>query len=101
MLKILEPYDLKALGHNSAAYLHLLIEAKKLAYADLAQYVGEPTAMGVQEAHFLTDAYAASRRALIDPSRVADRPAPGKTATASVTHYITFADYIDHLGWSR
>src|SRR5690348_3878779 len=42
MLKILEPYDLKGLGHNSARYLHLLIEAKKLAYADIAQYVGEP-----------------------------------------------------------
>ena len=37
MLRILEPYDLKAMGHNSATYLHHLIEAKKLAYADLAQ----------------------------------------------------------------
>ena len=92
MLKILEPYDLKALGHNSAAYLHLLIEAKKLAYADLAQYVGEPTAMGVPAAHFLTDAYAASRRALIDPARAADRPAPGKPETASETIYLTVAD---------
>src|SRR5213076_29148 len=92
MLKILEPYDLKALGHNSAAYLHLLIEAKKLAYADLAQYVGEPTAMGVPAAHFLTDGYAASRRALIDPARAADRPAPGKPETASETIYLTVAD---------
>src|SRR5438477_98226 len=92
MLKILEPYDLKALGHNSAGYLHLLIEAKKLAYADLAQYVGEPTAMGVPAAHFLTDAYAASRRALIDPARAADRPAPGKPETASETIYLTVAD---------
>src|SRR5207249_10073147 len=88
----LEPYDLKALGHNSAAYLHLLIEAKKLGYADLAQYVGEPTAMGVPVAHFLTDAYAASRRALIDPARAADRPAPGKPLTASETIYLTVAD---------
>ena len=39
--KILEPYDLKAMGHNSAPYLHHLIEAKKLAYADLARYVGD------------------------------------------------------------
>src|SRR5213079_122199 len=86
------PYDLKALGHNSAAYLHLLIEAKKLAYADLAQYVGEPTAMGVPAANFLTDAYAASRRALIDPARATDRPAPGKPETASETIYLTVAD---------
>src|SRR6266700_1729185 len=81
MLKILEPYDLKALGHNSAPYLHLLIEAKKLAFADIARYVGEPTAMTLPAANLLTDAYAASRRALLDPSREADLPntvAPGK-----------------------
>src|SRR2546425_5119975 len=92
MLKILEPYDLKALGHNSAAYLHLLIEAKKLAYADIARYVGDPTAMTLPVANLLTDAYAASRRALLDPSRAADRPAPGKPLTASETIYLTVAD---------
>ncbi len=92
MLKILEPYDLKALGHNSAPYLHLLIEAKKLAYADIARYVGEPTAMTLPAANLLTDAYAASRRALLDPSRAADRPAPGKPLTASETIYLTVAD---------
>src|SRR5690349_14380928 len=41
MLRILEPYDLKAMGHNSAAYLHHLIEAKKLSYADLDRFVGD------------------------------------------------------------
>ncbi|PYP16764.1 MAG: gamma-glutamyltransferase [Gemmatimonadetes bacterium] len=92
MLKILEPYDLKALGHNSARYLHLLIEAKKLAYADIAHYVGEPAAMTVPAAHLLTDAYAASRRALVDPARAADRPAPGKPMTSSETIYLTVAD---------
>jgi len=92
MLKILEPYDLKALGHNSARYLHLLIEAKKLAYADIARYVGEPAAMTVPAAHLLTDAYAASRRALVDPARAADRPAPGKPMTSSETIYLTVAD---------
>jgi gamma-glutamyltranspeptidase / glutathione hydrolase len=92
MLKILEPYDLKGLGHNSARYLHLLIEAKKLAYADIAQYVGEPAAMSVPAAHLLTDAYAASRRALVDPARAADRPAPGKPMTSSETIYLTVAD---------
>ncbi|WP_409927398.1 gamma-glutamyltransferase family protein, partial [Gemmatimonas sp.] len=39
MLRILEPYDLAAMGHNSPAYLHHLIEAKKLAYADLDRFV--------------------------------------------------------------
>ena len=92
MLKILEPFDLKGLGHNSAAYLHLLIEAKQLAYADIARYAGEPAAMTVPPGSLLTDAYAASRRALIDPARATDRPAPGKPLTASETIYLTVAD---------
>src|SRR5436309_1858265 len=92
MLKILEPFDLKGLGHNSAAYLHLLIETKKLAYADIARYTGDPAAMSVPTGSLLTDAYAASRRALIDPARAADRPAPGKPLTASETIYLTVAD---------
>ena len=92
MLRMLEPYDLRALGHNSAAYLHLLIEAKKLAYADLARYVGEPHAMTVPPGAFLSDAYIAARRALIDSAHAADRPQPGKPLTASETIYLTVAD---------
>ncbi len=42
MLNILEAYDLPALGHNSAAYLHLLTEAMRRAFADRAQFVGDP-----------------------------------------------------------
>ncbi len=42
MLNILDNVDLKSLGHNSADYLHYLLEAKKLAYADLAQWIGDP-----------------------------------------------------------
>ena len=92
MLRILEPYDLKSLGHNSAAYLHLLIETKKLAYADIARYVGEPAQMTVPAAALLGDAFVAQRRAQIDPVHAADRPAPGKAATASETIYLTVAD---------
>ena len=92
MLRMLEPYDLKALGRNSSAYLHLLIEAKKLAYADLARYVGEPNALTVPPTALLTDAYVAARRALIDTARAADRPQPGKPLTASETIYLTVAD---------
>lgn len=42
MLNILENMDLKSLGHNSAEYLHYLIEAKKLAFADIGKWVGDP-----------------------------------------------------------
>jgi gamma-glutamyltranspeptidase / glutathione hydrolase len=92
MLRMLEPYDLRALGHNSAAYLHLLIESKKLAYADLARYVGEPRAMTVPPGALFSDAYVAGRRALIDTARAADRPQAGKPLTASETIYLTVAD---------
>jgi len=42
MLNILEGYNLKAIGHNSALYLHLLTEAMRRAYSDRAQYLGDP-----------------------------------------------------------
>ena len=42
MLNILEGFDLKSLEHNSAEYLHLMIEAKKLAFADRDAYIGDP-----------------------------------------------------------
>ena len=92
MLRILEPYDLRALGHNSAAYLHLLIETKKLAYADLTHYVGEPNAMTVRPEALLADSYISTRRAQIDTAHAQDRPAPGKALTASETIYLTVAD---------
>jgi gamma-glutamyltranspeptidase/glutathione hydrolase len=92
MLRLLEPYDLVSLGHNSAAYLHLLIEAKKLAFADLARHVGDPEHMQVPAEALLGDEYIASRRALIDLNHAADRPAPGNPVTASETIYLSVAD---------
>jgi gamma-glutamyltranspeptidase/glutathione hydrolase len=92
MLKILEPYDLKALGHNSAAYLHLLIEAKKLAYADLARWVGDPAAMTVDVKRLVSPGFIAARRALLDPRKAAERVDPGDAATAGETIYLAAAD---------
>jgi len=92
MLKLLEPYDLKSLGHNTTEYLHLLIEAKKLAYADLQRYVADPDYMAVTPADLLDDEYVAGRSALIDPSRAADRPDPGDAATESETIYLSVTD---------
>ena len=92
MLRMLESYDLRALGHNSAAYLHLLIETKKLAYADITRYVGEPNAMTIHPEALLADAYIAARRDQIDSAHAQDHPAPGKALTASETIYLTVAD---------
>jgi gamma-glutamyltranspeptidase/glutathione hydrolase len=70
MLNILEGFDLKALGHNSAAYLHLLVEAKRIAFADrdawLAAYDAVPRAATER---MLSKEYAASRRREIDQNR--------------------------------
>jgi gamma-glutamyltranspeptidase/glutathione hydrolase len=92
MMKILAPIDLKAMGHNSPEYLHHLIEAKKLAFADLARYVsdrdhleGDPTAL-------LADDYVAARRALIDPRQAAERVDPGRPFDSGETIYLSVAD---------
>lgn len=92
MLRILEPFDLKSLGHNSRDYLHLLIEAKKLAFADLAQYIGDPAAMKTPAEHLLSDAFIAARRARIDRRRAQTRVDPGPALTSSETIYLTAAD---------
>ena len=92
MLKILDAYDLKAMGHNSAAYLHHLIEAKKLAYADLARYVGDPDHLTVPPSYLLSDPFIAERRSHIDEHKAQVQVDPGPGRTASETIYLTVAD---------
>ncbi|MDH3269841.1 MAG: gamma-glutamyltransferase [Gemmatimonadota bacterium] len=92
MLKMLEGYDFSSMRHNSAEYLHTLIEAKKLAHADLARYVADPDHMDVQPDALLDPDYLAGRASLIDPSHAADRPDPGRLVTDSETIYLTVAD---------
>lgn len=92
MLKILEPYDLKAMQHNSATYLHHLIEAKKLAYADLEHFVGDPEFMQIKAEQLLDDAVIAKRRALIKPEQAMQQAEPEASLTTSDTTYLSAAD---------
>ena len=92
MLKILEPYDLAAMGHNSAPYLHHLIEAKKLAYADLARYVGDADHLSIPPERMLSDAFIAERRSHLDDTHAQVHVDPGPAQTASETIYLTTAD---------
>ncbi len=92
MLRILEPFDLRQSGFNSAEYLHLLIETKKLAYADLARYVGDPRSMDVPVDSLLCDRFIAARRALLSRTRAARRVDPGEAIGKSETIYLTVAD---------
>jgi gamma-glutamyltranspeptidase / glutathione hydrolase len=72
MLNILEGFDLKALGHNSAAYLHMLVEAKRIAFADRDAWIGDPATTPKQAvARMLSKDYAAERRKEIDTAHAA------------------------------
>jgi gamma-glutamyltranspeptidase/glutathione hydrolase len=72
MLNILEGFDLEALGHNSAAYLHLLVEAKRIAFADREAWLADIDAMDKDVlAKLLSKEYAAERRREINPAGAA------------------------------
>ncbi|HEX6811296.1 MAG TPA: gamma-glutamyltransferase [Planctomycetota bacterium] len=71
MLNILEGYDLAAMGLNSPEALHVMIEAKKLAFEDRARFYADPEFAKVPLKGLLSKAYAAERRKLIDPRRAA------------------------------
>jgi gamma-glutamyltranspeptidase / glutathione hydrolase len=77
MLNMLEGDDLRALGHNSAACLHLIIEAKRVAFADrdawLADHAHVPARLLDR---LISKGYARERRALVDPSRAAAQVLP-------------------------
>ncbi|HUE95322.1 MAG TPA: gamma-glutamyltransferase family protein, partial [Longimicrobiaceae bacterium] len=92
MLRLLEGIDLESLGHNSPEYLHYLIEAKKIAYADLAGHIADPDYMRISVHDLLTDDYTAKRRRLLDPVRAADRVEPGSGFTETETIYLSAAD---------
>ena len=68
-LRLLEGFDLRALGHNSTDYIHTLVEAAKLAFADREAYYGDPDFTDVPVDGLLSSRYADLRRGLIDPSR--------------------------------
>jgi gamma-glutamyltranspeptidase/glutathione hydrolase len=93
MLNILEAYDLKKMGFGSADYLHLFIEAKKLAFEDRARYYADPDFAKIPLKALLSKTYAAKRRALIDPKKAAlEYPVDNKAIDQSDTIYMTVAD---------
>jgi gamma-glutamyltranspeptidase/glutathione hydrolase len=91
MLNILEGYDLKSLGHNSAEYLHLLIEAKKLAWVDRDAYIADPDKVNVPVSRLLSKQYASERRKRIDGNRAQPSARPGLQEDGD-TVYLTVVD---------
>jgi len=71
ILNILEGFDLKSMGRNSAETLHIMVEAKKIAWADRAKFYADPEFAKIPLAGLLSKKYAAERRKLIDPGHAA------------------------------
>src|SRR5512145_625278 len=103
MLNILEGFDLKSMRHNSAEYLHLLVEAKRIAFADRDTWLADLNAVPPEALkRMLSKEYAAERRKEIDPLRAAQEYKPLATGSGSAlehhpeargdTIYLTAAD---------
>ena len=84
-LNILEGYDLQSIGWNTSAYIHRLVEALKLAFADRDAWYADPEFSAVP-AELLSKDYAASRRALIDPGRSSSTFRPGTFGGVTPMH---------------
>jgi gamma-glutamyltranspeptidase/glutathione hydrolase len=93
MLNILEGFDLAAMEWGSAEHLHLLVEAKKLAFEDRARFYADPEFAAVPVERLIAKDYAAARRALIDRKRAAPAPPHGDARiSAGDTVYLAAAD---------
>jgi gamma-glutamyltranspeptidase/glutathione hydrolase len=92
-LNILENYDLQAMGHNSADYLHVIVEALKLAYADRDSYYADEDFVDVPAEGLLSKEYARLRAAEIDMTRsqeafVAGDPLPHDSEVSEWPYWV-------------
>jgi len=93
MLNILEGYELRTIGRDSADFVHAFVEAKKLAFEDRARFYADPDFYDVPLERLLSKEYAGERRALIDPDKAAVRYDAGKAELdEGDTVYLTTAD---------
>lgn len=91
MLNILELYDIKSMGYGSEEYIHLFVEAKKLAFEDRAKFYADPTFAEIPVTKLLSKSYAAERAKLIQPQKAGKSFPPGIMETDN-TIYLTVAD---------
>ncbi len=93
VLNLLEPYDLKAWGPGHPDYLHLFVEAKKLAFADRARFYADPTFEDLPVQTLISKAYARQRGKRIDMQQAATNIPPGDPLLAhGDTIYLTVVD---------
>ncbi|MCA9187338.1 MAG: gamma-glutamyltransferase [Planctomycetales bacterium] len=93
MLKVLEGFDLQTAGFGSFRHLHLLTEAKKLAFEDRARLYADPAFANVPVHRLISKEYAQARRELIDMQRASAKyPADTESLQQGDTIYLTVAD---------
>ncbi len=93
MLNLMEQFDLHSYGLNSARALHVQIEAKKLAYADVLRYIGDPRSGKLPVSGMLSKDYAAERAKLIDMDHANCNVGPGTPVpSAGDTTYLSVVD---------
>jgi gamma-glutamyltranspeptidase/glutathione hydrolase len=94
LLNLLETFDLKAMGRESADFWHVMTEAKKIAFADRARYYADPAFAKVPVAELLAKDYARKRAALVDMKHAATTDNPGEVAALNrrETTYLCAAD---------
>jgi gamma-glutamyltranspeptidase/glutathione hydrolase len=92
MLNILEGYDLRAWGPGSAEFLHVFVEAKKLAYADRARYYADPEFAAVPVRELISKEYAARQRQRIRMDQAAAAVEPGQPVLGGDTIYLCVVD---------
>ena len=92
MLNIMETFPLGQYGFGSTKALHAMIEAKKLAYADLAKYIAEPRKQKLPVATLLSKEWAAQRTKSIDPDHANCDVSAGELRIGNDTTYLSTAD---------
>jgi gamma-glutamyltranspeptidase/glutathione hydrolase len=95
-LGIVEGFDLIGRSPEDPDSIHLLVEAKKLAFVDSQRHAGDPRRSSFDVQELLSADFLAARRAAIDPQRAAATPAPGRIAAA--VHDTTSFCVVDHEG---
>jgi gamma-glutamyltranspeptidase/glutathione hydrolase len=94
LLNVLENFDLRAMGRNSADFWHVMTEAKKVVFADRARYYADPEFARIPVAQLLSKDYARQRAALVDMAHAAQTDLPGEPAALNrrETTYLCTAD---------
>ena len=92
LLNILEGYDIPSLGHNTPEYLHLFIEAKKIAFGDRDRFIADPEFAEIPVGRLLSKDYAQACREKIDRRHASPARLPRSLSAGSDTIYVTAVD---------